>query len=128
MWWHSSTTTFYSSNHHYKMTSSLQIYPANCHCGQVIFTIALPDIRSSKIIRCNCSICTKNGYLLVYPKKEDVVFSAGEEILSSYLFGNQKKPHRFCSRCGTSILIDFSGSSSEAERAVTAVNVSGTHI
>ncbi|KAB2570862.1 Centromere protein V [Lasiodiplodia theobromae] len=100
-----------------------QTYHGNCHCGRVKFTATLADIRSSKVVRCNCSICTKNGYLLVYPKRKDVVFSSGEDDLSAYRFGNQKKPHKFCRVCGTSILIDFSEADREVEREVTAVNI-----
>ncbi|KAI1501131.1 glutathione-dependent formaldehyde-activating, GFA [Biscogniauxia marginata] len=102
---------------------SIQTYDANCHCGKVQFTVTMPDIRSSKIITCNCSICTKNGYLFVYPKREDVVFSSGEQHLSSYRFGNKKKPHKFCPTCGTSILIDFAECDREIERQVTAINI-----
>lgn len=104
-------------------TTTMVSYPASCHCGRVQFTASLPDITTEEIIRCNCSICTKNGYLLVYPKVEHVAFSAGEGRLGEYLFGNKKKPHKFCIVCGTSILIDFSKSDMASERAVTAVNV-----
>lgn len=105
----------------------IQTYHGNCHCGRVKFTATLADIRSSKIVRCNCSICTKNGYLLVYSKRKDVIFSSSEDDLSAYRFGNQKKPHKFCRVCGTSILIDFSEADREVEREVTAVNVSAEH-
>lgn len=101
----------------------LTTYKANCHCGAVRFTVRLPDLRAEKINSCNCSICTKNGYLLAYPQASDVVFLAGEDILKAYRFGNRDKPHRFCSECGTSILIDFSESPFESERQHTAVNV-----
>ncbi|KAL0260749.1 hypothetical protein SLS55_004439 [Diplodia seriata] len=102
---------------------SIETYHAHCHCGRVQFTATLSDIRSSKVVRCNCSICTRNGYLLVYPKRQDVVFSSGEDELSAYRFGNRKKPHKFCRVCGTSILIDFSEADREDEREVTAVNI-----
>ena len=99
-------------------------YKANCHCGRVKFTVALPDIRNNKVLSCNCSICTKNGYLLVYPKVEDVKFISGQDELKSYRFGTATKPHKFCPECGTSILIDFSETEHPMSRAVTAVNVS----
>ncbi|KAK7715964.1 hypothetical protein SLS57_006715 [Botryosphaeria dothidea] len=102
---------------------AMTTYPANCHCGRVHFTATLPDITTKPVVRCNCSICTKNGYLLVYPKVADVSFISGEDRLGEYLFGNKKKPHKFCMLCGTSILIDFSYSDWDAEREVTAVNI-----
>ena len=88
--------------------SELITYKGGCHCGNIRFTAKLPDIRTTKIIRCNCSICTKNGYLLVYPKRTDFAFGSGEDKLSSYLMGSKTLPHKFCGQCGTSILIDFS--------------------
>ena len=42
-------------------------YEANCHCGNIKYTVTLPDALapegSGKINNCNCSICTKNGRL-----------------------------------------------------------------
>lgn len=64
------------------------------------------------------------GYLLVYPKREDVVFTPGsEEKLKSYFFGKKRKPHRFCPECSSSVLIDFHNSDFEKQRAYLAVNV-----
>ncbi|KAI0428682.1 glutathione-dependent formaldehyde-activating, GFA [Xylaria sp. FL1042] len=102
---------------------SQETYNANCHCGTVRFSVITQDLKTSKIVSCNCSICTKNGYLFVYPKREDVVFASGESHMTSYRFGNLKKPHKFCSMCGTSILIDFSESDRDIERQVTAINI-----
>ncbi|KAI1368153.1 glutathione-dependent formaldehyde-activating, GFA [Xylaria arbuscula] len=100
-------------------------YSANCHCGLVRFSVTTPDVALQKIVSCNCSICTKNGYLFVYPRREDVVFvsAEAEAEMTSYRFGNGKKAHKFCPRCGTSVLIDFSEAEREVERAVTAVNI-----
>ncbi|KAI0107629.1 glutathione-dependent formaldehyde-activating, GFA [Hypoxylon sp. NC0597] len=98
-------------------------YKANCHCGRTRFTVDLADIRSLKVTRCNCSICTRNGYLLVYPRVEDVKFESGLDELSSYCFGKSLKYHRFCSKCGTSVLIDFSKSDWDLEREVVAINI-----
>ncbi|KAI3329883.1 glutathione-dependent formaldehyde-activating, GFA [Ustulina deusta] len=98
-------------------------YDANCHCGMVRFSVTTQDLKSSTIVSCNCSICTKNGYLFVYPKCKDVVFVSGEFHMASYRFGNEKKRHKFCPTCGTSILIDFSGSDRDIEREVTAINI-----
>ncbi|KAI0508994.1 glutathione-dependent formaldehyde-activating, GFA [Xylaria bambusicola] len=104
-------------------STSIQTYHANCHCGMITFSVRLPDLASSKVVSCNCSICTKNGYLFVYPKCEDVIFHSGELKMTSYRFGHAKKEHKFCPTCGTSILIDFSQADREIERQVTAINV-----
>jgi hypothetical protein len=100
-----------------------QVYKANCHCGQVRMSVILPDLLTTRVNRCNCSICTRNGYLLVYPKREHVSFLCGEDKLSAYRFGNRRKPHMFCPHCGTSIFIDFRESDREDERDEIGFNV-----
>jgi hypothetical protein len=102
-----------------------KVYKAQCHCGDVKFTVALPPLETgaTKVNQCNCSICTKKGYLLVYPTRKDVIFTAGEENLSEYFFGNKNKPHRFCPNCGTSSLIDF-GNMEEPEKNFLAISAS----
>jgi hypothetical protein len=45
-------------------------------------------------------------------------------VLTEYRFGNKDVPHRFCSICGTSILIDFKESPYEEKRDQVALNVS----
>ncbi|KAF2432573.1 hypothetical protein EJ08DRAFT_732320 [Tothia fuscella] len=84
-------------------------YSAQCHCGDIRFTVAIPSLEdgSTKVNRCNCSICTKKGYWLVYPLRTDVRFTHGGDKMKSYFFGSKVKPHKFCGECGTSILIDF---------------------
>jgi hypothetical protein len=53
-------------------------HKANCHCGAVRYTVTLPQpFPEYKINQCNCSICEKNGYLLVYPIRRDLVFTQG---------------------------------------------------
>ena len=58
---------------------------ANCHCGAVRFTVTLKyPFPKYEINKCNCSICTKNGYLLVYPPRKDVVWTQGMALLYVY--------------------------------------------
>lgn len=82
-------------------------YEASCHCGTVKYRINLPDLSSHQVNSCNCSVCTKNGYLLVYPKPSEVEWHQGYDTLKAYKFGHKKLTHRFCDNCGSSILIDF---------------------
>jgi hypothetical protein len=90
--------------------------------------VAIPPLETgaTKVNSCNCSICTKNGYLLVYPLRTDVVFVSGEDKLAEYSFGKAIVPHRFCSSCGTSILLDFKDVTfgGEEQRKKLGVNVS----
>lgn len=83
-------------------------YAANCHCGAITYTINTSPLYSgeNEVRRCNCSICTHNGYLLVYPNRTDVIFHTGFDHLRSYLFGSKSFPHKFCPTCGSSVFID----------------------
>ncbi|KZP24973.1 hypothetical protein FIBSPDRAFT_734698, partial [Athelia psychrophila] len=85
-------------------------YPANCHCGAFTYTVRIPSLSNHEVLRCTCSICVVNGYLMVYPKRPDVIFHTGHESLKSYTFGTKKGLHKFCPTCGSSVLIDFQGS------------------
>lgn len=117
---------------------------ANCHCGAVRFTVTLKyPFPEYKINKCNCSICIKNGYLLVYPPRKDLVWIKGRDIhlapglsvmfmligydnMTEYYFGMKKKAHKFCKTCGTSILIDFKRNEygvTDPEKDKLAVNV-----
>lgn len=81
-------------------------YEANCHCGAIKYQVNIPPLDTLKVTHCNCSICSKNGYLNVYPKREDVVFRCGENQMKAYAFGVKKCIHRFCEKCGSSLFVD----------------------
>ena len=87
----------------------MKTYTARCHCNATIFTVTIPPLETgaTKVNQCNCSICTKRAYALVYPLREEVKFIKGENELKDYYFGKKRHPHRFCGECGTPILIDF---------------------
>lgn len=95
---------------------------ANCHCGSTKFIVSLPPLSTVKVNHCNCSICTHNGYLLVYPTRSDVKFQSGYDDLSVYQFGNKNVKHKCCPKCGTSILIDFGEVDLEPKRNQLGVN------
>jgi hypothetical protein len=96
-------------------------YAGRCHCGEIKFTVSIPPLETgaTSVMQCNCSICTKKGYLLVYPPAHDVTFQTGEDKLGLYTFGRKIRPHKFCPTCGTSIMIDLSKPSSEPKYAMT---------
>lgn len=108
-------------------SSEKKVYKARCHCGDIKFTVAISPLETgaTKVVQCNCSICTKKGYLLVYPLREDVVFQCGEDKLADYLFGKKRLPQRFCPNCGTSILVDFKNVQHETPRKTLGISVSG---
>jgi hypothetical protein len=82
-------------------------HDASCHCGAVQYTVTLsPPLSSQKIGSCNCTICLKNGYLLLYPRRQDVVIHQGEDGLKSHSFGPKQLLHKFCGECGSSVWHD----------------------
>lgn len=80
-------------------------YDANCHCGAVKFTVKIPSLKDHKVMSCNCSLCIRNGYLMIYPKRKDVIFHSGYDSLTSYPVLNMNF-HTFCPTCGSSIMAD----------------------
>ena len=82
-------------------------YEASCHCGAVQYKAKVPDLEKQKTVSCNCTICTKNGYLNVYTLREDLIFHKGKDHMKDYRFRGGEKSHMFCPTCGSSLMIDF---------------------
>ncbi len=73
-------------------------YKGGCHCGIVTFSVKAP--RDIEVDRCNCSICTKTGFLhLIVPKSKFTLLS-GESKITTYTFNTGVAKHTFCSVCG----------------------------
>ncbi|POS72101.1 glutathione-dependent formaldehyde-activating enzyme [Diaporthe helianthi] len=89
-------------------TGEYSHHKANCHCGATGFTFSIsPPLDKYPVVECNCSICQRNGYLLVYPIKEDLKLRDGaEEAMGSYCFANNNVKHYFCKQCGSSVFFE----------------------
>lgn len=73
-------------------------YTGSCHCKAVTFAIDAPD--QIEVEDCNCSICTKAGFLhLILPLSKFELLS-GADKLTTYTFNTGVAKHRFCSVCG----------------------------
>jgi len=84
-----------------------QTYKASCHCGAFAYSVKTTslDLESTEVVRCNCSICMRNGYLLIYVPNDDVTFTSGQfEDLKSYTFATHSVAHYFCPTCGSSCM------------------------
>jgi len=90
--------------------STDSIHQANCHCGAVQYSVSNYPLDSPEAMvrTCNCSICSKNGYIMIYPDRADVTFTQGKEVVREYRFGRERLPHYFCPTCGSSLYIDIS--------------------
>ncbi|KAE8155045.1 Mss4-like protein [Aspergillus avenaceus] len=103
------------------MTEARRFYTGSCHCGQGKYSFSLsPPIESQEVTQCNCSICSTNGYLFVYPGADDFHVDCNEDNLKQYRFASEQVPHYFCGNCGSSL---FCRSFMEATNGVIAVNV-----
>ena len=73
-------------------------HAGGCHCGRVRFEVIAPKIL--RVSECNCSICSKAGYLhLVVPAAQFKLLS-GNDTLKTYSFNTHTAKHLFCSVCG----------------------------
>lgn len=72
-------------------TEATKIYRGNCHCGAFVYEVELPEIKS--VTACNCSICSKKGYLWVKPSEIKAV-KGDEAALSTYTFGSNTYVHK----------------------------------
>jgi hypothetical protein len=77
--------------------SEKQTYNGSCHCGRVRYEVTT-DLAS--VVACNCSICSRAGYLLTFVSPEQFKLRSGEEAQSDYQFGKKHIHHTFCSTCG----------------------------
>lgn len=74
------------------------IHKGGCHCGAVRFEVEAPA--RIEATRCNCSICSKSGYLhLIVPATAFRLLS-GEDQLAVYTFNTGTAKHFFCKTCG----------------------------
>lgn len=76
----------------------MKVYKGSCHCGAVTFEVEAPE--SLEVDECNCSVCSKSGFLhLIVPKRQFTLL-AGEDSLETYTFNTGVAKHTFCSVCG----------------------------
>ncbi|KAL7919311.1 hypothetical protein ACQKWADRAFT_301697 [Trichoderma austrokoningii] len=77
-------------------------YRGNCHCGDFVFEIKVPEIKEA--YNCECSICVRKGYLWLQPGIGNVSIVKGRlDQLTTYTFGDKKLKHLFCPNCATGV-------------------------
>ena len=73
-------------------------YSGGCHCGAVRFEVEAEE--SLEIENCNCSICSKSGYLHLIVPLRNFTLLEGESDLETYTFNEGVAKHKFCKNCG----------------------------
>ncbi|MCV6615480.1 MAG: GFA family protein [Cellvibrionaceae bacterium] len=81
-----------------ELEPKLHSYSGSCHCGRVQFEVDSPD--NPEIEDCNCSICSKSGYLHLIVPGQRFRLLKGEDELSCYTFNAKVAKHYFCRHCG----------------------------
>jgi hypothetical protein len=77
---------------------NLLTHRGGCHCGRVAFEVDAPaDIEA---LDCNCSICSKTGFLHLIVPQSRFRLLRGDDELTDYRFNKGIARHLFCRHCG----------------------------
>lgn len=72
-------------------------YSGSCHCGNVSFEVTAEIAKASA---CNCSICSRTGWLMAPVSTDQFKLLSGADSQSDYQFGRKTMHHHFCTTCG----------------------------
>src|SRR4051812_4285533 len=100
-----------------RVMPEMQAYEGGCHCGAVRYK-ATADI--STVMECNCSHCSKKGFLLAFTPIENFEVLSGEDALTEYKFNKGMIQHLFCNTCGVQA---FARGSDSKGNHMAALNV-----
>lgn len=92
-------------------------HKGSCHCGRIAFEV---DGDIAQVMECNCSHCSRKGYLLWFVPREQLRLTTSAVELATYTFNKHVIKHHFCPHCGCAPFgfgVDPSG------KAMAAVNV-----
>ena len=92
-------------------------HAGSCHCGRTRFEV---EGELSEAIECNCSHCSRKGYLLWFVPRENLRLTTPLEELSTYRFNRHVIDHRFCPACGCA---PFGLGTAPDGKATAAINV-----
>lgn len=73
-------------------------YIGGCHCSAVRYEV---ETDLSRTMTCNCSHCSKKGFILSFAPADHFRLLSGENELSEYRFNTKTIAHLFCRICGT---------------------------
>jgi hypothetical protein len=91
------------------------IYTVSCHCGKIAIE-AEGDIEQA--VQCNCSICSKKGYLLWFVPRANMRLLTPESDIATYTFNRHNIQHHFCPTCGCAPFSEGTGPTGESMAAI----------
>jgi len=90
----------------------------SCHCGAI--TLEVDAAPPEQAMECNCSHCSRKGYLLWFVPRESAHVHAADGQVGVYHFNKHAIAHHFCKQCGCA---PFALGTAPDRTAMTAVNV-----
>ena len=92
-------------------------YRGSCHCGKIAYEVTgTPE----QVIDCNCSHCSRKGYLLWFVDRDKLQLNTPQDQLSTYTFNKHAIKHHFCPTCGCA---PFGMATDRSGAAKAAINV-----
>ncbi|WP_394844710.1 GFA family protein [Pendulispora brunnea] len=76
---------------------AIETHRGGCHCGNVRFEV---ETDLARVVECNCSHCSRKGFLLTFVTADRFSLLQGEESLANYRFNRRVADHLFCKQCG----------------------------
>jgi hypothetical protein len=73
-------------------------HTGGCHCGRVRFEVQAGA--ELAVDECNCSICSKTGFLHLIVPAARFRLLTGSDALTNYQFNTGTARHMFCATCG----------------------------
>jgi hypothetical protein len=79
------------------IANEIRTYRGGCHCGRISY-----EVTGSLTVaeECNCSVCTKKGYLHWIVAREAFRMMTPPDHLATYTFNTGAAKHHFCPKCG----------------------------
>ena len=93
-------------------------YQGSCHCGDIRFEVDAPA-PLEQVMECNCSHCSRKGYLLTFVPRAQLTLKTPEAPMGTYTFNRHAIQHHFCPRCGCA---PFGFANNQKGEATAAVN------
>jgi hypothetical protein len=92
-------------------------YAGSCHCGKIAYEV---EAEIQDAVQCNCSNCSRRGYLLWFLPREALQLKTPEADMSYYTFNKHRIKHYFCPECGCA---PFGMGEGPGGKAMAAINL-----
>jgi len=101
------------------------MHQGSCHCGRIAFEVAG---EFSDVKECNCSHCSRKGYLLWFVPREQLHLKCADDSYGTYRFNKHAIAHHFCPICGCAPFATGKGASGAATAAINVRCLEGVDL